>query len=147
MDSGCNSIDEPQRDRERSVPVKSLLRKLRKINQSPTKQGLSQFWPTKHATNRYFGSCNGIVLCGIPYRGRGALASPHPTNRLLFPSGLGYLVQPGRSRSSTALKQLSESIIVRSHLQARVLIFLVNPVKPACFSCLLIFGITRFRSL
>jgi len=35
-----------------------------------------------------FGSCNGIVLCGIPYRGSGALASPVPTNRPLFPCGL-----------------------------------------------------------
>jgi hypothetical protein len=33
------------------------------------------------------GSCNGIVLCGIPYRGSGALASPVPTNRLLSPLG------------------------------------------------------------
>jgi hypothetical protein len=32
---------------------------------------------------RDLGSCNGDVLCGIPYRGSGALASPVPTNRLL----------------------------------------------------------------
>ena len=43
----------------------------------------SQFWLARPRRIVFLGSCNGDVLCGIPYRGRGALASPHPTNRLL----------------------------------------------------------------
>ena len=120
VDSGCNSKSSTSGDLAKTGRPATLVRKLRKINQSSIRRiekRPSQFWLTK---NRFFGSCNGIVLCGIPYRGRGALASPHPTNRLLFPLGLGYPIELGCSRSSTALKQLSESIIVRSHLQARV---------------------------
>ena len=68
------------------------------------------------------GSCNGIVLCGIPYRGSGALASPVPTNRLLCPLRAGYPIKTGQLRSSTADKQLSETITALSELQAHALI-------------------------
>jgi hypothetical protein len=68
------------------------------------------------------GSCNGIVLCGIPYRGSGALASPVPTNRLLCPLRAGCPLKPGHSRSSTADKQLSETITALSEMQANAVI-------------------------
>ena len=59
------------------------------------------------------------VLCGIPYRGRGALASPHPTNRLLSSlSGQLPNLTWAAFRSSTAHKQLFESITARSQMQA-----------------------------
>jgi hypothetical protein len=82
------------------------------------------------------------VLCGIPYRGRGAFASPYPTNRLLF-SLSGRL--SSHFRSSTALKQLSESITAYSHLQACVRILSRPLLKSACCRCVLVLSTTRFR--
>jgi hypothetical protein len=59
-----------------------------------------------------------IVLCGIPYRGSGALASPDPANTITlashFPQSGQALWVPG---GFTAHLQLFKSITCFSHLQ------------------------------
>ena len=60
-----------------------------------------------------------LVLCGIPYRGSGALASPDPTNQhhnLLPTSLLGQAIRPPGGFSSHL--QLSKSSTGHSCLQA-----------------------------
>ncbi len=129
VDSGCNSASKHSEDSQRSAPVKSLLRKLRKNNQ----QKRETFARANLGSRRFLsGSCNGIVLCGIPYRGSGALASPVPTNRLLSSlTGRLPLRSQGCPRSSTADKQLSEITTDLSDLQAKCL----NPSRHS--NCLL----------
>jgi hypothetical protein len=94
--------------------------KIRKINLPQIKMRSSQFWLARPINIWDTRVLQWNVLCGIPYRGSGALASPVPTNRLptypiTEPLRAGHLAFIG---STTALKQLSESIKPCSHLQA-----------------------------
>ena len=61
-----------------------------------------------------------IVLCGIPYRGSGALASPDPTNSFHYLSFPLPTLRAGPKATGRlyCLLQLFESNTVHSHLQA-----------------------------
>lgn len=123
------------------MPVKSLLRKLRKINQSRNRVraqaniGLRRFLS---------GSCNGMFSAGFPTGVRGYLPRLALRTGFFDPSRGGHVsvTLSGHFRSSTALKQLSESITACSHLQARVRFFLDHsenrllPLHPIfCTAC------------
>ncbi len=69
-----------------------------------------------------------LVLCGIPYRGSGALASPDPANQLPF-SHLGQATRP--PGSSTAHLQLSKSSTCHSCLQIAFALALNRCLPPA----------------
>jgi|SRR5579859_7025607 len=76
-----------------SAFCRSLLRKnLKDQPASKSTHGRANFGSQVTRRIAVLGSCNGIVLCGIPYRGEGHL--PHLTQRTGFYSLSGWLPSP-----------------------------------------------------
>jgi hypothetical protein len=80
-------------------------------------------WLASDTTNRVLGSCNGIVLCGIPYRRTGATRLACLYEPASFPFRVSYLMSQAAPEAPLLLKQLSEIITQLSELQALILCF------------------------
>jgi hypothetical protein len=118
VDSGCNSKSEPKSDRRTGILENRCCANFERSTSPTIEGGPSQFWLTKTCVS---GSCNGMFSAGFPTGERGTcLASPNePASLYPLRNRLPNHDQ-ATLRSSTALKQLFESIISHSLLQARV---------------------------
>ena len=101
-------FDRPERERSHSETSRSAK------YQRATSKTRPSLWGSRELNSRVL---QWLVLCGIPYRGSGALASPDPTNQL--PTSLiGQAKRP--PGGSTAHLQLPKSSTRHSRLQIRL---------------------------